>query len=344
MGTKLGDIITAQTISLEDLRDRVIAVDAFNTLYQFLSTIRQPDGTPLMDRQGRVTSHLSGLFYRNLNFLEHGIRPVYVFDGESPVLKEPEKERRRKIREEARQEWRRALEEGRMEDARKAARASSRLSAEMIEESKSLLTAMGIPVVQAPSEGEALAAQMTRAGVAWASASQDNDSLLYNCPRMVRNLSITGRRRSGRSKSYKVIYPELIELESNLRALGITREQLVDIAILVGTDYNDRVPGIGPKTALKLIKQYGNLETIEREKGIKLEFPYQEIRRIFLDPPEADVPKLDWHPPNDTEIFKILCQEHDFSENRVQSALERLEKKLQELAESGAQSSLTDFF
>jgi len=101
MGTKLGDIIRAETITLNDLSGREIAVDAFNTLYQFLSGIRQPDGTPLMDRRGQVTSHLSGLFYRNVNLLEIGIRPVYVFDGKAPKLKADEVKRRREIREAA---------------------------------------------------------------------------------------------------------------------------------------------------------------------------------------------------------------------------------------------------
>ncbi|MGD2072637.1 MAG: flap structure-specific endonuclease, partial [Candidatus Thorarchaeota archaeon] len=139
MGTKLGDIIKAETIALRDLTDRRIAVDAFNTLYQFLSIIRQPDGTPLKDRQGRVTSHLSGLFYRNLNLLEHGIQPLYVFDGISPELKTKEIERRRTIRKEAYKEWKQAQAEGRIEDARKAAQASSRLSTYMIEDAKKLL-------------------------------------------------------------------------------------------------------------------------------------------------------------------------------------------------------------
>ena len=286
MGTKLGEIVKADTISLSDLAHRKIAIDAFNTLYQFLSIIRQPDGTPLKDRQGRVTSHLSGLFYRNLNLLEQGVQPVYVFDGVAPKLKTKEIERRRAIRKAAQEEWERALEEGRVEDARKAAQASSRLSTDMIDEGKKVLEALGIPVIQAPSEGEALAAQMAREGLVWASASQDNDSLLYNCPRMIRNLSISGRRRVARSRTYKTIHPELINLDINLRLLGITREQLIDIAILVGTDYNEKVPGIGPKTALKLILKHGSLEEVEKAKGTKFIFPYEEIRTIFLNPPK----------------------------------------------------------
>ena len=165
MGTKLADIIEAETITLRDLTGKKIAVDAFNTIYSFLATIRQPDGTPLSDRQGRVTSHLSGLFYRNINLLENGIDPVYVYDGKAPQLKAAEVQRRRKIRDTAYKEWEKAKEEGRIEDARKAGQASSRLTGPMIDESKELLEALGIPIIQAPSEGEAVAAQMAREGL-----------------------------------------------------------------------------------------------------------------------------------------------------------------------------------
>ena len=344
MGTKLGEIMKADPLSLSDLAHRKIAIDAFNTLYQFLSIIRQPDGTPLKDRQGRVTSHLSGLFYRNLNLLEQGIQPVYVFDGVPPQLKKDEIKRRRAIRKAAQEEWERAIEEGRMEDARKAAQASSRLSSDMIEEGKKVLDALGIPVIQAPSEGEALAAQMAREGLVWASASQDNDSLLYNCPRMIRNLSISGRRRVSRSRTYKTIHPELINLDINLRLLGITREQLIDIAILVGTDYNEKVPGVGPKTALKLILKHGSLEEVEKAKDMKFEFPYEEIRTIFLESPKLKLDEPKSSDPQPDKVIEILCKEHDFSEDRIQRSLKKLDEALDELHGGTQQSSLSDFF
>jgi len=344
MGTKLADIIEAETLTLSDLAGKEIAVDAFNTIYSFLATIRQPDGTPLTDRQGRVTSHLSGMFYRNINLLENGINPVYVYDGKAPKLKAAEVQRRRDIRDAAYEAWKKAKEEGRIEDARKAGQASSRLTGPMIDETKELLQALGIPVIQAPSEGEAVAAQMAREGFVWASASQDNDSLLYNCPRMIRNLSISGRRRVSRTKKYKSIDPELILLDQNLELLGITREQLIDIAILVGTDYNDSVKGIGPKTALKLVKKHGNLETIETDRGTKFDFPYDEIREIFLNPPKFDLESPKWTAPQPDEIERILCKEHDFSESRIQKSLERLHKALEEIRGSIHQSSLSDFF
>ncbi|NWF96404.1 MAG: flap endonuclease-1 [Candidatus Thorarchaeota archaeon] len=335
MGTKLGDVVTAETISLNELARKAIAIDAFNTLYQFLATIRQPDGTPLQDFKGRVTSHLTGLFYRTLNLLEHEIRPVYVFDGESPLLKAAEIERRRMARDAAYEDWIQAREEGRIEDARKAAQGSSRLSGEMVEESKLLLQALGVPCVQAPSEGEALAAQMARSGEVWASASQDYDSLLYGSPRVIRNLSVSGRRRASRGGGFKTVLPEVVDLEVNLRVLGLTRVQLIDVAILLGTDYNEKVAGVGWKKAVKLIKQHGRLETAAEAAKIRLDFSVDEIRNIFLNPPSIETPQLHWTDPNEDAVLRILCREHNFSEERVNTGLSRL---------SGSrQSALSDF-
>jgi flap endonuclease-1 len=343
VGTKLGEIMNAEAVPLSGLSGKAIAIDAFNTLYQFLSIIRQPDGTPLMDHRGRVTSHLSGLFYRNLNLLENRIRPVYVFDGEAPRLKAPEVARRRAIRDAAYEDWVVAKDEGRTEEAFKAAQASSRLTDDMIVEAKRLLDALGIPCIQAPSEGEALAAQMAREGSVWASASQDNDSLLYNCPRMIRNLSISGRRRAGRSKTYRTISPEIIDLDMNLKLLKITREQLIDIAILVGTDYNDKVPGVGAKTALKLVREHGSLEEVVRVKALRVDFPISEIRQIFLNPPKQDPPKLKWSEPREDSVCEILCKEHDFSDSRVKSSLGHLRETIDSNTDSSQQSSLADF-
>ena len=340
MGTALGNIVKADPIDFDDLAGYDIAIDAFNSIYAFLAIIRQPDGKPLIDHKGRITSHLSGLLYRNVRLLEYGIRPVYVFDGEPPKLKTDEIVRRRVVREAAHQEWQKALKEGRTEDAYKAAQASTRINTSIIEESKELLEAMGIPAIQAPSEGEALAAQMAQDGLVWASASQDNDSLLYGTPRMIRNLV---GRRTPRSKSATIIPLELIELEENLKLLEITREQLIDLAILIGTDYNTKVQGVGPKTALKLILEHGTLEEIETAKNTRFDFPYSEIRVIFLNPPYMQVERPVLSSPNISDVRRILCTEHDFSVARVERAIERLENAMKNL-DSAQQSSLTDFF
>ncbi len=339
MGVDLGELVRGREIELKELSGRAVAIDAYNALYQFLSSIRQPDGTPLMDRKGRITSHLSGLLYRTANMLEAGIKPVYVFDGEPHPLKLRTLALRSEIREKAREEWLRALEEGDLETARIKAQEASRLTPEMVEDSKRLLDLMGVPWVQAPGEGEAQAAYMAAKGLVWASASQDYDSLLFGTPRLVRNLTITGRRKLPRKNVYVEVRPELLELEVILSELGITREQLVDMAILMGTDFNEGIKGVGPKTALKLIKTYGSAEAVLRSRGWEIG-NLEEVRRIFLEPEVEDVPEPQWRRPDEEGLKAFLCGERDFSESRVETAI----RKIKAFWERAPQSTLEQWF
>ncbi len=341
MGVAIGDIVPRRVVEFEALAAKRIAIDAYNALYQFLASIRQPDGTPLMDRQGRVTSHLSGLFYRTINMLENGVKPVYVFDGEPPVLKKRTLEKRAEIKEIAREKWEEALREGRVEEARKYAQAALFLSDEMVRDAKALLDAMGIPWVQAPSEGEAQAAHMAKKGDAWAAGSQDYDSLLFGAPRLVRNLTITGRRKLPNKDVYVEIKPELIELEETLRTLGIDRRKLVWIGILVGTDYNEKIPGIGPKKALDLVRRYDDFDRILRVVGYEPRWDWREIERLFLEPQVTDDYKIAFRKPDREAIRHILVEEHDFSEERVERAIERLERAS---PAGGEQTSLDAWF
>lgn len=334
MGVDLRDVVPKREVSLEELSGRVIAIDAYNALYQFLATIRQPDGTLLMDGRGRVTSHLSGLFYRTVNLLEIGIRPVYVFDGKPPEVKELEILRRRLHKEEAEKKYEEALARGDIKAARTYAQQTGRLTDEMVEEAKQLLDALGVPWVQAPSEGEAQAAYMASRGDVYAVASQDYDSLLFGAPRLVRNVTITGKRKLPRKEVYVDIRPELIELGQLLRELGLTREQLVDVGILIGTDYNPEgigVKGIGPKKAVKLIKEHGRLEQVLAALGgVKVPFNIDEVRRIFLSPSSTSNYVLVWKEPRKEEVVRFLCRERDFSEDRVLKALDRAVKAYRE--------------
>ncbi|MCS6767842.1 MAG: flap endonuclease-1 [Candidatus Nitrosocaldus sp.] len=331
MGTDLKPLVKAREIRLENLAGKVIAVDAYNTLYQFLATIRGYTGEPLMDSHGRVTSHLSGLFYRNANLLSTGVKPVYVFDGRPPALKQAELESRRRSKEEARARYEQALEEGRLEDARKYAQATSMLRDYMIEGAKRLLTLMGIPYIDAPSEGEATAAHMTITGSAYATASQDYDSLLFGARRLVRNLAISGRRKLPNRNVYIDVNPEVIELDEMLRDLGISREALVDVAILIGTDFNpDGFKGIGAKKALQLIRRYGRLEDIDVE-GLRDELKgidYEAIRGIFLRPEVAEDVRIEFRDVDEQGIIGFLCDEHDFSRDRVSNTIKRLKESM----------------
>jgi flap endonuclease-1 len=270
MGTDIGDLLQKRKIEFSDLTNRIIAIDAFNTLHQFLSIIRQRDGNPLVDSKGRVTSHLSGLLYRTASLVEAGIKPVFVFDGKPPDLKVGTLNRRKEVRESAREKWEDAKIAGDFEAAYKYAQASSKINQEIVEDSKHLLDIMGIPFVQAPCEGEAQAVHMVLKKDANCVASQDYDSFLFGAPTVVRNLAVTGKRKLPGKNIYVDIEPEMIELEESLKALGINREQLIDIAICVGTDYNKGLDKIGPKTALKLIKKHGNIHSLLHEKGLEI--------------------------------------------------------------------------
>ncbi len=342
MGVQLGELISPKPIGFENLKGRKIAIDAMNSIYQFLSIIRQPTGEPLKDSKGRVTSHLSGLLYRNANLIEYGILPIYVFDGKPPELKRTTVEQRTRIREEAEVKWKNALVEGNLEEARMYAQQASRFSEEMVIESKELLGAMGIPHVQAHFEGEAQAAYMVQKGDAWAVGSQDYDSLLFGSARLVRNITISGKRKVKKRNIYIDITPEIFYLDKVLKDLDITREQLIDISILVGTDYNPGgVEGIGPKKAFKLIKEHRTIEQAVDKKGLKIDFDVTAIRRLFLEYSTTDNYDLDWSAPDEEAVLRFLCDERDFSIDRVKKVLERLETKIGDVK---SQSSLDTWF
>jgi len=318
MGVPIGDLLPRTKIEIEQIDS--VAIDAFNAIYQFLSIIRQRDGTPLMDNAGRITSHLSGLFYRTAYVIEAGVKPVYVFDGEPPEWKKETVLKRKETREHATREWTQARAEGRA-DAFKYAQASARLDEQILESSKLLLHHLGIPVVNAASEGEAQAAYMTSKGDVSFTASQDIDALLFGTPRLVRNLTLTGRRKLPGKNVYVRISPELFELDDILSTLEINREQLIEVSILVGTDYNKGVKGIGPKKALRMIKSF-NIQQALDDLGENLD--YAPIKQFFLDPNVTHEYDLTWAPVNEEELVTFLCDEHDFSRERVENTVQRI--------------------
>jgi len=320
---------------LQDLAGKIVAIDAYNTIYQFLSIIRGPTGEPLKNSKGDVTSHLSGLFYRNTNLMMENIQPVYVFDGEANELKIVEIERRGKLKKEATEKYNVAIEEGRIEDARKYSTRTAVLTNKMIEESKTLLSYLGIPFIQAPSDGEAAASYLTKCDLVFAAASQDYDSILFGAKKLVRNLAISGKRKVPNRNVFVDVEPEMLEQEKVLLETGLSQDQLVDVGILIGTDFNPGgFPGIGPKTAIKLIKESGRLENIEKIKHQLQEVPYQEIRNIFLNPKVPKVSKIDVGGVNREKVLDFLCVQKSFSADRVSGTLDKLQKSIANRSES----------
>ena len=337
MGTAIGDILNKEEISLDFLDGRLVGVDSFNILYQFLSSIRGKDGSPLMDSKKRVTSHLTGLLYRTTNLIERGVKPVFVFDGQPHKLKAETREKRREIRTSAEKKFKEAKEKGDEEAARKFGRQSAKLTGEMIEEAKKLVGLMGLPVVQAPSEGEAQVASMVDSGALYGCVSQDFDALLFGTTQLFRNITVSGKRKAPGKNYYYDVKPEKIDLQKNLRELGIDRKKLVWMGIIVGTDFNNKFPKIGAKTALKLVQESDSFEGIVKKTGYKPEFDYREIEEIFLKPESTKDYKIEFGKPDREKIFEFMVEEHDFSKERVESVLDRLCERAEE---KGTQSRL----
>lgn len=325
MGVLLTPLIVKDSLALDALRGRRLAVDGNGELYQFLALIRTPDGVPLQD-SGRITSHLVGLFYRTTRLIaDYGLELVFVFDGKPPNLKLAEIERRRDIRARFQKEADEARAAGDLERAYAKSTMSSRLTREMIGEARELLRLLGIPVIQAPGEGEAQAASMASRGDVWAAASKDYDSLLFGASRLLRFMTISGKEFLPSTGAFRPLTPELITADSFLSHHGITREQLIDLAILVGTDFNEGIKGIGPKKALKLVQAHGRLESMPDEIRAQVE-GFEAVREIYLVPNVTTDYGIRFGEVDEAGLVQFLCKERRFSESRVTAAVARMRK------------------
>lgn len=342
MGLNLGGIVESSPITVEELAGRILAVDGHNSLYQFLASIRGRDGALLTDDQGRTTSHLNGLLNRVSSLMLQGLKLVFVFDGKPHDLKGATLQARRDRKAAAQQEYEAALAAGDMELARRKAAQAIYLTPQMVDEAKALLSGLGVPWIQAPGEGEATASALALRGEVWAVASQDFDALLFGATRLIRNLTLSGRRKVPRQDRYVVVNTEIINSAKALEKLGLDRPQLIDMALLMGTDFNSGRHGIGPKKALKLVKELSNLPNILQQKGWDLE-DWQEARAIFCEPQVAAAGSYDlqWRPPDRYKVLELLCTERGFSRTRVETLLNKLKER--PLVHQGAQASLGDF-
>jgi flap endonuclease-1 len=342
MGVAFKDIIKGKEIAIEDLSGKTLVVDTYNLLYQFLSSIRSRDGSLLMDSKGNVTSHLVGLFSRITSLMSSNIKLAFVFDGKAPEQKQKEREKRKQAKIEAQKEYEKAKEAEDVILMKKYASRTSVLSAPMIEDAKQLIGYLGLPIIQAPSEGEAQAAYIAKKENCFAVVSQDYDSLLYGTPNLVRNLSIAGKRKQTDKLSYTTVNPEIINLSETLNNLNLDNDQLIVAAMLIGTDYNPGgIKGVGPKNALLFAKKYEkNFDALfENLKWDNFsDCSWKEVFNMFKDMPVTDNYNLEWKDIDKDSLKKFLL-EHDFSEERINSTLEKLEKK----NEAKKQKSLFEF-
>ncbi|HLD72599.1 MAG TPA: flap endonuclease-1 [Candidatus Nanoarchaeia archaeon] len=339
MGLQFKDLVVKKEISIKELKGKVLAIDSMNLLYQFLTTIRSADGSPLTDSKGRITSHLIGLFSRTTSLMEEGLKLVFVFDGKAPEIKLKTWEKRSEVKREAALKLKEAEKLGDLEAMKKFSSRTAVLSKEMLEEAKEVIRALGLPIVQAPSEGEAQAAYLARKGDAYASVSQDYDNLIFNSPRLIRNLSIEGRRKKAGKLGYEKVNPEMIELREVLINLGINLDQLIVLAILMGTDYDPGgIKGIGPKTALKMVKETSDFKAIFEKAEWNKHYPdlgWEEIFDTIKKIKITDDYKLEWKAIDEIKLLHLLVEEHNFSEERVRGKIEKLKEIKKELGQKG---------
>jgi flap endonuclease-1 len=319
VGLPLKDLVTAQELPWDALAGRSLAVDGYNATYQFLATIRQRDGQLFSDPDGHVTSHLMGAFYRTTSLLQQGVLPVWVFDGKPPERKAGTIRQRIAAKEKAEAQYQEALAAGDLETARRKAAQTSRLTRPMVDELVELLTALGVPTVPAPSEGEAQAAVMAANGSVWASASEDYDTLLFGAPRLVRGLAARGR--GGASPG-----AQLIDRSDLLTHLQIDGDELIAIGVIVGTDFNDGARGYGPKKALKVVQEHLGFRATMEKVGIDAE-EAEQVANIFRHPQSTPVGPLAFGPVNEAAVERILVDGHGFSPDRVRAAVARARQR-----------------
>ncbi len=336
MGVQLGQIITPKEIPLESLKGKRLALDAYNMLYQFLATIRQPDGTPFTGATGEVTSHLVGLLYRTTSLVVNGIRPVYSFDGKPSPLKVATLKTRALVKERAAREWEEAIKAGDLALAKKKAAQTSRLTDAMVADAKELLDAMGVPWVQAPSEGEAQAAQMALRGSVWAAASEDYDTLLFGTPRLVKGLAALkpNPRDQGSVR--------LLTSEEVLQGFSLSLHEFIVMCLLIGTDFNEGFRGIGPKKALKLAQEHRSFEeTITKVGGDPATL--REALALFESPPYTPDFSLVWKKPQPERVLQVLVDKHGFDESRIARTVEKLSHVELAGEQKALQMALDDF-
>jgi flap endonuclease-1 len=344
MGVSLSKLVEPTEITLDALSGKVVAVDAMNMLYQFATTIRQADGTPLKDSKGNVTSHLTGLFARCSKLMQKGIKLIFVFDGAMPKLKEQERAYRQEQKDKALAKLKEATDNQDISEMKKYAGRTTKVTGDMVEESKLLLTALGIPYIVAPSEGEAQAGHLVNTGKADYVASQDFDCLIYGGTKVVRNLSLSNKRKKINALTYTQVLPETLSLQDTLNQLDINLEQLQVLAMLVGTDFNrGGIKGLGPKKSLQLVKDHkDNPKDIFEEIKFNDEclHSWQDILKTIQEMPVEDIDEITWKDVDEEQLQELLVKKHDFSTERVNNAIELINKA----KNASRQQSLDSFF
>ncbi|MFP9191751.1 flap endonuclease-1 [Natronosalvus vescus] len=308
----LRDIAVIEDVPFDDV-EGVVAVDTHNWLYRYLTTtVKWTSSEKYTTADGTEVANLIGIIQGLPKFFEHDIVPVMVFDGGPSELKADEIESRREQRESYEAQLERAREEGDAVAIAQLESRTQRLTPTIQETSRELFRLLDVPIVEAPAEGEAQAAHMARRGDVDYVGSEDYDALLFGAPYTLRQLTSKGD-------------PELMDLAATLATHDLTLEQLIDAAILIGTDFNEGVHGIGPKTALSAIAEHGDLWSVLEARGEHVEHA-DRVRQLFRNPNVTDDYEYETTMEPDLEAARAyVVDEWGVDEGEVERGFERIE-------------------
>lgn len=308
----LRDLAVIEDVSFTDVHGTVVAIDAHNWLYRYLTTtVRWTASEAYTTPDGTEVANLIGIVRGLPKFFEHEMYPVFVFDGAVTDLKEDEIEERRAARHKAESRLEDALDAGDSMEAARLASQTQRLTPTIQSTTRELFEILDIPIIEAPAEGEAQASYMARQGDVDYVGTEDYDALLFGAPYTLRQLTSKGD-------------PERMDFEATLREHEISHAQLVDIAILIGTDFNEGVTGFGPKTALKAIRKHGDLDAVLDDSDVVIP-DAPRVQELFLDPPVTDAYEVDTGiSPDIAGARSYLTRTWGIPEEMIETGLERL--------------------
>jgi flap endonuclease-1 len=307
------ELASIETVPFEEIRGSTVAIDAHNWLYRYLTTtVKWTSSEAYTTDDGEEVANLIGVVKGLPKLFENDLSPVMVFDGAVTDLKAAEVEERRAARKEAEMELERAREKGDTIAASRLESRTQRLTPTIQETTRELLSLLSVPIVEAPAEGEAQTAYMAKTGDVDYAGTEDYDALLFGSPRTLRGLTSSGD-------------PELMDLERTLSDLDLDLEALIDVGILCGTDFNEGISGVGPKTALKEIREHGDLWGVLEARGETIENA-EAVRDLFLDPPVTDDYGIDLGGSPDVGAAREYVAGWGIPESEVARGFERIEE------------------
>ena len=304
---------------LYKMKGKRLAIDTSIFLYKSLMNVRSK-GDYLKNSQGKIVSHIQGLYYKTNQLLTFGITPIYIFDGKPPQEKNDCIKARVKKAEECKEKTETT---DNLQEKQNLEKGSIRIKKEYIDDLKHIFSLMGVSYIHANGEAEAYASELCRLGFVDGVMTEDMDTLSYGCPLLMRSCIDKSIKR-----------PEIVStfnFQKILEDFKMNHDEFIDMCILCGCDYCPTIPKVGPARAMKFIQKYNNIENLinsEEKITISEEFKNKYIasRGLFkvfdgkIDLENLPISKSNY---DSNSIYKYLVNECDMNSKRVQNSLQK---------------------